>query len=94
LRQELEQRIPELVRQYFPEGDVPVTIRWPENNFPTSLCIGSFESEPIALPQGDGYSFLVICWFVWHVDRTMREVITPGLSGWKWEDFARDYSWW
>src|SRR5262249_17570265 len=94
-KQELEERIPQLVREYYPGDRIPFVIRWPDGlNFPTTLCIASFYSKPIALKETEGISWLIVCWFVWHLDRHIREIVDPGLAGLEWEKHALDCSWW
>lgn len=94
LRQELEERIPRLVGEYYPGGNCPFVIRWPEKAIPSHLCIGTFFSDALGLDEVEGYSRLVICWFVWHVDRHIRDIVDPGLEGLAWTEHAQDASFW
>jgi hypothetical protein len=92
---DLDEWIRKLVREHYPGDRTPYLIRWPEaTSVPTTLCIGSFHSNAVSVDNGGGYSMLVICWFVWHLDRHLREIIDPGLSSLQWDAHALDFAWW
>lgn len=87
--------LPGIVRQFYPEAEVPFVIIRPANDsVPQATCIASFTSGPLDLPEDEGYSYLVACWFVHHVERSVANIICEGLSQLDWEANARDYSWW
>jgi hypothetical protein len=73
------QLIEGLVRQYY-GPDVGYNAVWPDGTIPRYLCIGSFVAMPDSL---DGYfeplPCQVLCWFVWHIERQLAEIVEEGL---------------
>ena len=68
----LRDRVMDQVRRYFPKHRA-ICIMCPETgNVPTTLCIAEFTSSGDA--SGTGASYLVLAWFVWHLDRHLREI--------------------
>jgi hypothetical protein len=95
-REQLAARIPVLVSQYHPPGraEVPLAVRWPvDGAFGPVLGLGLFDGEPLALDPAVGRSMLVVCWFVWHAERGLREIVEPGLAGLSWSASAADVGW-
>ena len=84
-----------IVRQFYPDGEVPVAVIWPAGeSIPQTTCIASFTSEPLGLPAGEGFSYLVVCWFVHYVERSVANIVCEGLSRLDWKENACDYPWW
>src|SRR4028118_550755 len=66
-RQQVGERIAGHVRRFYPEEDAPFTILWSSHG--SALCVASFTSQPLVGHEFEAYSYLILCWFVWHTDR-------------------------
>lgn len=94
-RGQLASRLPGLVQQYHPGRALPITVRWPaDGTFGPVVCLGLFDAEPLALDPAEGRSMLAACWFVWHAERGLRELVEPALAGLSWAGVASDFGWW
>src|SRR3954454_10266259 len=83
------------VEQLYPEGNVPHTIVWAaDGSMPRATCVATFTPSPLEAPEGEGFSCLVACWFVHHVERSVANIVCEGLSRLEWEENARDFPWW
>ena len=89
----MDDRLPELVANFFGDKDLPILIKPPQSNFPPPVtCIGSFESDSLEkLDVTVQYSFLIICWFTDGADKAVRNLVCEGLADVEWELHARDY---
>ena len=93
---EIEIRISNLIRGTF-EQTLPYWIRWPEpDRFPTYFALGNFSS--VMPTDGEDAmerrSGLVVGWFLWHIERPIREIVDPALEQLDWNRHARNFSWW
>ena len=76
-------------------GDDDYVILWPkQGDLGRFICIAPFSSDPLVLDETEGVSEIVVCWFAWHVDRHLREIVQPVLDDLDWERSAKDRSFW
>jgi hypothetical protein len=95
-RSEVEAGLPAWISKHYGGGrtEPRYTVRWPDSGTGSVLCVGMFNSTPLTLNASEGFSTLIVCWFIENVERPLREIVEAGLCGLDWNANAEDLSGW